>query len=238
MFSYIRNPQLINESTMQFDARVLGVPNHLAAAKQFLPKQDYVLETAKMKAAEARLIEKLPGEKKAITEMFKRRLDALAHFSCERFNFLQPLQEFACFIDGTTPEEVIEENAWTGSLHVVLMGQNDALIVPFDFGVPLEATVEGRAHPYVICSGLRMKKELDGLDEYVAVEHTIGVKQFGAFVKLSRADMSKFEKQEGVGRRFWAKWGVAALRTLVENSNRAGVPVFVDPQFGQVPVEA
>lgn len=223
---------------MQFDARVLGVPNHLATAKQFLPKQDYTLEMAKMKAAEARLIEKLPDQKKAISETFKRKLDAVAHFSCERFNFLQPLQEFACFVDGTTPEEVIEENAWTASLNIVLMGQNDALVVPFDFPVPLNVDVEGRAHPYVICSGIRMQKELDGLDEYVAVEHTIGVKKFGSFVKLSRQDMSKFEKEEGVGRRFWAKWGVAALRTVVENSNRSGVPVFIDPQFGQVPVGA
>ena len=223
---------------MKFDARVQGVPNHLAAAKQHLSKADYQLEVTKMKAGEARLIEKFPDQKKAIQEMFKRKLDAIGHFSCERFNFLAPLHEFACFVDGTTPEEVIEENAWTAGLHIVLMGQNDALVVPFDFPVPLEATVEGRAHPYVICSGTHIKKELEGLDEYVAVEHTIGVKQFGSFVKLSRGDMSRFEKEEGVGRRFWAKWGVAALRTVVENSNRAGVPLFVDPQFGEVPVGA
>lgn len=221
---------------MKFDARVLGVPNHLAASKQHLPKQDFALEAAKLKAAEARLIEKLPDQKRVITELFKRKLDPIAHFQCDRFNFLQPLHEFACFLDGTTPEEVIEENAWTGSLHLVLMGQNDAIVVPLDFPVPLNATVEGRAHPYVVCSGLRIKEELDKLDEYVAVEHTIGVRQFGAFVKLSRQDMSKFEKQEGVGRRFWAKWGVAAMRTLVENSNKSGVPVFVDPQFGEVPL--
>jgi len=223
---------------MKFDARVLGVSNHLAAAKQYLSKQDYTLEAAKMKAAEARLVEKLPDQKKNIGDMFRRKLDAIAHFSCERFNFLQPLQEFGCFIDGTTPEEVIEENAWTSSLHIVLMGQNDAIIVPFDFPVPLSCQVEGRAHPYVVCSGLRIRKELEILDEYVAVEHTIGVRQFGAFVKLSRDDMAKFEREEGVGRRFWAKWGVAALRTLTENSNRAGVPVFIDPQFGEVPVGA
>lgn len=221
---------------MKFDARVLGVPNHLAAAKQYLSKQDFALETAKMKAAEARLIEKLPDQKKAIQDMFKRKLEPISHFQCERFNFLQPLHEFACFVDGTTPEEVIEENAWTNSLHIVLMGQNDAIVVPFDFSVPLNAEVEGRTHPYVICSGLRIAKELDTLDEYVAVEHTLGVKEFGAFVSLSRKDMSKFEKQEGVGRRFWAKWGVAAMRGLVGRSNRAGVPVFVDPQFGEVPL--
>lgn len=223
---------------MKFDARVQGVPNHLATSKQHLSKQDYQLEAAKMKAAEARLLEKLPDQKKAITELFKRKLDPIGHFACERFNFLQPLHEFVCFVDGTTPEEVIEENAWTGSLHIVLMGQNDSIIVPFDFEVPLEAHVEGRAHPYVLCSGLRMKTELDKVDEYVAVEHTLGVREFGAFVDIKRQDMSKFEKQEGVGRRFWAKWGVAALRGLVERSNRAGVPVFVDPQFGEVPMNA
>lgn len=223
---------------MKFDARVLGVSNHLAAAKQSLSKQDYSLEMAKLKAAETRLVEKLPEQKKAIAELFKRKLDAIAHFSCERLNFLQPLQEFACFVDGTTPQEVIEENAWTSCLHIVLLGSADAIIVPFEFPVPLSAPVEGRAHPYVVCSGLRIRKELEIVDEYVAVEHTIGVRQFGAFVKLSRDDMNKFERDEGVGRRFWAKWGVAALRTLVENSNRAKVPVFVDPQFGEVPVGA
>ncbi|MCB9932539.1 MAG: hypothetical protein H6841_03865 [Planctomycetes bacterium] len=221
---------------MKFDARVLGVPNHLAAAKQYLSKQDFALETAKMRAAETRLVEKLPDQKREIQDMFKRKLEPISHFQCERFNFLQPLHEFACFVDGTTPEEVIEENAWTNSLHLVLMGQNDAIVVPFDFSVPLQAEVEGRAHPYVICSGLRIVKELDSLDEYVAVEHTLGVKEFGAFVNLSRKDMSKFEKEEGVGRRFWAKWGVAAMRGLVTRSNRAGVPVFVDPQFGEVPL--
>lgn len=221
---------------MKFDARVLGVPNHLQAAKQYLSKQDYALEALKMKAAEARLVAKFPAQKKAISEMFKRKLEPIAHFSCERFSFLEPLHEFACFLDGTTPEEVIEENAWTASLHIVLMGQNDAIVVPMDFPVPLTAPVEGRAHPYVLVSGIRIQEELNKLDEYVAVEHTIGVRQFDAFVKLSRQDMSKFEREEGVGRRFWAKWGVAALRTLVENSNRTGVPVFVDPQFGEVPI--
>ena len=223
---------------MKFDARVLGVSNHLAAAKQYLSKQDYALEGAKLKAAEARLVEKLPGQKKGIGDLFKRKLEAIAHFSCERFNFLEPLQEFACFIDGTTPQEVVQENAWTSSLHILLLGSSDAIILPVDFPVPLTAAVDGRAHPYTLCSGLRIRKELEILDEYVAVEHTIGVRQFDAFVKLSRDDMAKFEKEEGVGRRFWAKWGVAALRTLVENSNKAGVPVFVDPQFGEVPVGA
>ena len=223
---------------MKFDARVLGVPNHLAAAKQYLSKQDFLLEAAKIKAAEARLIEKLPAQKKQVADLFKRKLEAISHFQCDRFNFLAPLHEFACFVDGTTPEEVIEENAWTNSLHIVLMGQNDALVVPFEFPVPLETHVEGRAHPYVICSGLRLASELEALDQYVAVEHTIGVREFGAFVSLSRQDMSKFEKQEGVGRRFWAKWGVAAMRGLVERSNRSGVPVFIDPQFGEVPISA
>ncbi|MBX3461091.1 MAG: hypothetical protein KF696_14185 [Planctomycetes bacterium] len=220
---------------MKFDARVLGVPNHLANAKKYLSKADFALEQAKLKAAEARLLEKLPDQKRQIGDMFKRKLDCITHFRCERFNFLEPLQQFATFIDGTTPEEVIQENAWTGALHIVLMGQNDCLVVPFDFAVPLEARVEGRTHPYVICSSQRMKKELDGLDEYVAVEHTMGIRQFDAFVDLKRGDMEKFEKAEGVGRRFWAKWGVMALRGMIERSVRAGVPVFVDPQFGEVP---
>lgn len=223
---------------MKFDIRVLGIPNHLASAKQHLAKPDFQLEQAKLKAAEARLVDKLPDQKKQVQETFKRKLNAVSHFQCERFNFLQPLQEFACFIDGTTPEEVIEENAWTGSLHIVLMGQNDTLIVPVDFNVPLEVEVEGRPHPYVICSGPRMKKELDTLNEYVAVEHTLGIDDFGPFVSISRQAMSKFEQAEGVGRRFWAKWGVMALRGAVERSMRAGVPAVVDPQFGEVPVGA
>ncbi|MBK8206577.1 MAG: hypothetical protein IPK87_07225 [Planctomycetes bacterium] len=220
---------------MKFDARVMGVPNHLANARKYLSKADFALEQAKIKAAENRLLEKLPDQKRAISDMFKRKLDCITHFRCERFNFLEPLQQFATFIDGTSPEEVIQENAWTGALHIVLMGQNDCMVVPFDFSVPFETRVEGRTHPYVLCSSQRMKKELDMLDEYVAVEHTMGIRQFDAFVDLRRQDMEKFEKNEGVGRRFWAKWGVMALRGMVERSVRASVPIFVDPQFGEVP---
>jgi len=223
---------------MKFDARVHGIPNHLASAKKYLSKQDYALEVSKFKAAEARLIEKLPSERKAIQDFFKRKLECVSHFRCDRFNFLEPLFQFACFVDGTTPEEVIEENAWTASLNIVLMGNADSLVVPFDFSVPLEARVEGRKHPYMLCSGIRMREELNALDEYVAVEHTMGIRNFDAFVDISRQAMERFEKQEGVGRRFWAKWGVMALRGLVERATRAGVAVVVDPQFGEVPVGA
>ena len=109
------------------------------------------------------------------------------------------------------------------------------MIVPFDFPVPLAVKIDGRAHPYMLCSGVRMKSELNTLDEYVAVEHTLGVRQLDAFVSLSREAMAKFEKAEGVGRRFWAKWGVMALRGLVERSLKNRVPVVLDPNFGDVP---
>jgi len=220
---------------MKFDARVLGIPNHLAHAKKHLPKPDYQLELAKFDAAQARLLAKLPAEKKAITDFFNRRFDCISHFQCERFTFLSPLHEFACFLDGTTIEEVFGENAWTSYLHIVLMGPNDSLVVPFDFPVPLQVDVPDRRHPYTLCSGPRILKELEVLDEYVAIEQTIGVRQFDAFVQISNADMERYEKQEGVGRRFWAKWGVAALRGLIQRAAGNGLPVIVDPAFGDVP---
>jgi hypothetical protein len=118
------------------------------------------------------------------------------------------------------------------------MGDNDVLIVPFDFSMPLTVQVEGRNFPLIICSGPRIQKELENLNEYVAVEKTLGIKSFPAFVELDRQAMSKFEKEEGVGRRFWAKWGVAALQGLVQRSLKSGVPIVVDPNFGEMPVEA
>ncbi|MCF6227662.1 MAG: hypothetical protein L3J82_03210 [Planctomycetes bacterium] len=203
-----------------------------------MPKQDYHVEVAKFKAAEARLIDKLPAQKKAISEFFKKKSTCISHFRCERFSFLQPLRDFACFINGTTIEEVVEENAWTESLHIVLMGENDVLIVPFDFAMPLTVQIEGRNFPLIIGSAPRIQKELDNLDEYVAVEKTLGIKSFPAFVEMDRQAMAKFEKAEGVGRRFWAKWGVAALRGLVQRSMTSGVPLIVDPNYGELPVEA
>ena len=129
-------------------------------------------------------------------------------------------------------------NAWTEALHIVLMGPNDCLVVPFDVPVPMNVEVPGRRHPYTICSAPRISKELDILDEYVAIEQTMGVRKFDAFVSISNADMEKYEKQEGVGRRFWAKWGVAALRGLIERATKNSLPIIVDPQFGEVPVTA
>lgn len=220
---------------MKFDARVVGVPDHLANARRYLNRADFALEAAKLKAAENSLVDKLPALKRAVNDMFRRRMEWVSHFRCDRFNFLLPLQQFATFVDGTTPEDVVRENVWTNSLHIVLMGQNDSLIVPFDFQVPVAAEVDGRGHPYMVCSGPRIKHELDMLDEYVAVEHTMGMRQFDAFVHITRQAMERFEKQEGVGRRFWAKWGVLALRGIVERSLVATVPAFVDPNFGRVP---
>lgn len=220
---------------MKFDARVVGVPDHLANARKYLSRADFALESAKLKAAENSLVEKLPALKRAINDMFRRRVECVSHFRCDRFNFLLPLQQFATFVDGTTPEEVVRDNVWTNALHIVLMGQNDCLIVPFEFQVPVAAEVEGRPHPYMVCSGPRIKHELDMIDEYVAVEHTMGMRQFDAFVHITRDAMERFEKQEGVGRRFWAKWGVLALRGLVDRSLASNVPAFIDPSFGQVP---
>lgn len=223
---------------MKFDARVIGIPNHLANARKFLSKPDYQQEAAKFEAAEAKLIAKLPAQKKAIADFFRRKFDCVSHFQCERFTFMRPLHEFACFLNGTTIEEVSQENAWTEALHIVLMGANDSMVVPFDFPVPMNVEVANRKHPYTLCSGPRIAKELDVLDEYVAIEQTMGIRKFDAFVLLSNADMEKYEKSEGVGRRYWAKWGVAALRGLVERALKNNLPVIVDPQFGEVPVSA
>ncbi|MEE9310788.1 MAG: hypothetical protein V3V10_00120 [Planctomycetota bacterium] len=223
---------------MKFDARVVGLPNQLANAKKHMPKQNYQFEVAKFKAAEARLIKKLPAQKKVISELFRKKSTCISHFRCERFTFLQPLRDFACFLNGTTIEEVVEENAWTESLHIVLMGENDVLIVPFDFPMPLTVRIEGRNFPLIIGSAPRIQKELENLDEYVAVEETLGIKAFPAFVEMDRKAMAKFEKAEGVGRRFWAKWGVVALRGLVQRSLKSGVPLIVDSNYGELPVEA
>lgn len=223
---------------MKYDARVIGIPNHLAHAKKFLAKPDYAQEAAKFEAAEAKLLAKLPAQKKQIGDFFRRKFDCISHFQCERFTFMRPLHEFACFINGTTVEEVFQENAWTEALHIVLMGPNDCLVVPFDVPVPMNVEVPGRKHPYTICSAPRITQELDLLDEYVAIEQTMGVRKFDAFVSLSNADMEKYEKQEGVGRRFWAKWGVAALRGLMERATKNNLPVIVDPQFSEVPATA
>jgi hypothetical protein len=220
---------------MKFDARVVGVPNHLANARRYLSRSDFALEQAKLKSAETALIRKLPGQILAIQELFRKRSVCISHFRCERFNFLLPLQQFAAFINGTTPEEVHDDNAWTASLHIVLMGQNDCLLVPFDFPLPIEVAVDGRPYPYMVCSSNKIQAELNQLDEYVAVQETMGIRQFDAFVDIQRASMERFEKHEGVGRRFWAKWGVMALRGVVERSLPAGLPVFIDPIFGEVP---
>lgn len=223
---------------MKFDARVVGLPNQLNTAKKHMSKPDYQIEVAKFKAAETTLIEKLPNQKKAIVEFFKKKSKCISHFRCERFSFLQPLRDFACFLNDTTIEEVVEEDAWTDSVHIVLMGENDVLIVPFDFPTPLTVQVEGRGFPMIVSSALRIQKELENLDEYVAVEKTLGIKSFPAFIEMDRAAMSKFEKAEGVGRRFWAKWGVAAMRGLVQRSITSGVPLVIDPNYGELPIEA
>jgi hypothetical protein len=223
---------------MKFDARVVGIPNHLASAKRYLSRQDFALEVNKFKQAEQRLMDALPGQRREIGEFFKHRVDCVSHFRCERFDFLEPLYEFACFVDGTTPEEVQRDNVWTASLNIVLMGNADSLVVPFEFAVPLSVAVDGRPFPYRICSGPRMLAELNALDEYFAVEHTMGRRSFDAFVLLSRQAMETFERRQGVGRRFWAKWGVLALRGLLERSLESRVPLIVDPQFGAVPVAA
>lgn len=223
---------------MKFDARVIGIPNHLAHARRHLPRADFVLEQSKLEAARARLAELLPDEKLPVAELFRRPSDCISHFQCERAGFLQPLQEFACFVDSTTIEDVNEAGAWTASRHIVALGAADALVVPFDLDVPLTVDVPGRSFPYRICSAPRINRELEALDEYVAIEHTMGVRQFDAFVMLSAAAMERFERREGVGRRFWAKWGVAALRGLVMRAIAAELPVIVDPYVAAVPVTA
>jgi hypothetical protein len=78
--------------------------------------------------------------------------------------------------------------------------------------------------------------EIEMMDEYTAIQQTIGIKQFDAFVALSNADMERFEKHQGVGRRFWAKWGLAALRGVVMRALKNQLPVIIDPQHGDLPI--
>lgn len=219
---------------MKFDARVIGIPTHLEGLKKALDKSDWQMEAAKFASAEQKLTTKLAPQKRAISEFFRKRAPCAAHFRCERTNLLQPLFEYACFVDGTTIEEVVQENAWTGSLHTVMLGTNDSLIVPFDFNVPYECEVEGRSHIYVVASAAHVLKELDVLNEYVAVEQTLGAEDFGQYVNWSKQAMERFERQEGVGRRFWAKMGLVALRGVVKRAVEAGLPVIIDPQLGAI----
>lgn len=219
---------------MKFDARVIGIPTHLEGLRQALDKSDWQMEAAKFAAAEQKLVSKLAPQKKAIVEFFRRRAPCAAHFRCERTNLLQPLLEYACFVDGTTVEEVVQENAWTASLHTVMLGVNDSLVVPFEFNVPFECEVEGRAHKYVVASATHLLKEFDVLNEYVAVEQTLGAEDFGQFVNWSKQAMERFERQEGVGRRFWAKMGLVALRGVVKRALESNLPVVIDPQLGNI----
>lgn len=220
---------------MRFDARVIGLPDHLTQAQKGLAKKDYALEVAKFEAARAKLMSKLSAQTNEIKSFFDRDGQCAAHFRCDRFAMLKPLQDYACFLDGTTPEEVARENAWTACLHLVLIGQNDAIAVPFDFSVPYEVEVPGRAHKYVVASGVKLKKELDTLNEYVAVEHTLGIEHFPDFVDATKEQMEAFERKEGVGRRFWAKFALVALRGLVEKSLEVRLPLLIDPQWSAVP---
>ncbi|MCC6574673.1 MAG: hypothetical protein IT462_12900 [Planctomycetes bacterium] len=222
---------------MRFDARVIGLPDHLTQAQKGLSKKDYAQEQAKFEAARAKLMAKLAPQSKDVVSFFDRAGAIAAHFRCDRFQLLKPLQDYACFLDGTTPEEVARENAWTASLHTVLIGQNDAIAVPFDFTVPYDVEVPGRIHKYVIVSSLKMKKELEALNEYVAVEKTLGIEHFPDFVDASKTQMEAFERKEGVGRRFWAKFGLIALRGLVEKSVELKLPLLIDPQWTAVPSE-
>ena len=222
---------------MKFDARVLGIPTHLDIARARLPRAKAAHELAKFEAAHSALMERLFDMRLQVAAFFKRPGECISHFVCERFGFLQPLQEFACFLGGTTVAEVVRENAYTDYLHIVMMGQADALVVPFDLSVPLRVTVPGRRHPYLVCSSPRVAQEIEMMDEYVAIQHTIGIKQFDAFVSLSNAAMESFEKRQGVGRRFWAKWGVAALRGLVSRALKHDLPVIIDPHHGDLSVQ-
>ncbi len=219
---------------MKFDARVIGIPTHLDSAKKAFDKADWQMECAKFAAAELKLATKLTAHKKAVSELFRRKAPCASHFRCERTNMLAPLFEYACFVDGTSIEEVVQENAWTASLHTVMLGVNDSLIVPFEFSVPYECDVEGRAHKYVVASGPNLLKELAVLNEYVAVEHTLGAESFGEYVNWSKAAMERFERQEGVGRRFWAKMALVALRGVVTRAIEANLPVIIDPQLGEL----
>lgn len=223
---------------MKFDARVSGTVTHLANAKKHLDKPLAQVEADKLKAAESKLLEKLPpAMKRGIKDLFKSKAPTVGHIRCDRFTFLEPLREYACFLDGTTPEEVIEENAWTQCLHLVLMGNNDTLIVPFEFNIPYSLQVEGRSWPVSLCSAVNMKAELDHLDQFVAVEHTLGVTKFPNFIEFSDEQMNEYERSQGVGRRFWAKFGVAVMRTLIDLSLNQRLPVWINPQFGSVPLE-
>lgn len=220
---------------MHFDARVIGLPDHLTQAQKILSKKDYGLEQSKFEAARSKLMSKLGPQSKDVVGFFDRGGALAAHFRCDRFAMLKPLQDYACFLDGTTPEEVARENAWTGSLHLVLIGQNDAIAVPFDFSVPYEVEVPGRVHKYVVVSAPKLKKELDTLNEYVAVEQTLGIEHFPDFVDANKAQMEAFERKEGVGRRFWAKFALVALRGLVDKCLEARLPLLIDPQWSEVP---
>jgi hypothetical protein len=104
---------------VKFDARVLGIPTHLGIARKLLPRDDAALESEKLQAAESALMQHVPHMRVQIAEFFQRPGECISHVRCDRFGFLLALQEYACFLNGTTVEEVLRENAYTDYLHMV-----------------------------------------------------------------------------------------------------------------------
>lgn len=213
---------------MPFDARVIGVPDFVALVKQRLGKDEGAYASSKFEAAQEALGERY-GEDFAgqLESVLNKRGPVCTHLSIERNGFLVPLQEWATARDGTTPELVWKDNAWTEYLHTALIGRNDCLILPLDFAVPNEVRLEERAFVFPVCSGPRILKEIEIANKVLKVEKAFKFPKVPDFMRAKKAEIAKLEREEELDHAFWAKFGLVVLRHLVQKSQDTGLPVIL-----------
>lgn len=215
---------------MNFDARVVGIAEYVKLVKGRLGRDDAAFAEQKFEAARKRLSDKRPELKAALAGVFKQKSEPVAHIYCERFGFLSPLQTWATARDGTTPELVQKDNAWTDYLHLAMLGANDALIVPLDFPAPYEIEVEQRTFPLPVCSAVRLDQELERANKTLKVEKAFRFPNVPDFMMARREQVRKLEKVEDLDDAFWVKFGLVSLRHLVKKSLEHKLPVIFADQ--------
>ena len=210
---------------MDFDARVIGMPDYVKLVKDGLGKDEAQFAADKFTAARQKLLAKKPEFKNILDDLYRRKGPMVSHVHCERHAFLKPLQDWATHRDGTTPELVLKDNAWTGFLHLAILGFNDALILPFDFPVPYEVKMEERSFVFPVCSGTKILAELELANKTLKVEKAFRFPSIPDFFRAQRKEMSRLEQQEGLDSAFWVKFGLVVLRHLVKKSVTFKLPI-------------
>ncbi|MCK6439228.1 MAG: hypothetical protein L6Q71_03385 [Planctomycetes bacterium] len=210
---------------MIFDAKVVGLPNHLELVRERLGKEDCAHETKKFERTRKALQSKNAKLSDDIAALFKKKADPVTHIYFERFGLLGPLQQWACARDGTTPAKVQQENAWTSFLHTTLLGCNESLILPMDLAVPVEVDIEDQEHTYPVCSAQRLDKEMELANKTLKIEKTFKLPNIPDFIDARRKETKKLEKDADLDEAFWAKFGLVVLRHLVRKSLEHKLPV-------------